>query len=55
MTLMRWQLIKQAQSLGMSLSEIKEFFKVRDRALRFGERSSITVIYPVMKLKTNSN
>ncbi|PSO48523.1 MAG: heavy metal-responsive transcriptional regulator [Cyanobacteria bacterium SW_9_44_58] len=31
MTLIRLQFIKQAQSLGMSLSEIKEFLAVRDR------------------------
>jgi len=31
MTLIRLQFIKQAQSLGMSLSEIKEFLTVRDR------------------------
>ncbi len=31
-TLMRLQFIQQAQSLGMSLSEIKEFLTVRDRA-----------------------
>ncbi len=31
MTLIRLQFIKQAQSLGMSLSEIKAFLQVRDR------------------------
>jgi DNA-binding transcriptional MerR regulator len=31
MTVMRLRFIKQAQALGMSLEEIKEFLKVRDR------------------------